>query len=330
MAHLDDDNLEADDSVYNSIEDAAAAFPSDLSEDDILAEEEENSEDIPEQDEVDDDTDDVQDDDQDEGEEELEVPIDAPVSWGAEAKEAFNALPPKLQLQVVERESQREKFVNEKAQEAAEARKLAGQSQQNELQLQQVLAQQLNEISGRYAPVPPSQELAYSDPVEYNRQYAIYTAKSQEHEQFMQSIGGFNQEIENQIKQSENAAFQEDAQRVFKDLPELADIAAYNSLTEKLTPIALELGYSPDVIAEAMPRDVLAMKRAAAWKADSDKLKALQSKNMERVRSSKKSAKPNAAQPNGSGKAINRNAALKRLKQTGSMQDAAAALPEFR
>jgi hypothetical protein len=49
-------------------------------------------------------------------------PIDAPVSWDAEAKETFKNLPREAQEIVAKRESERERFVQQKSQEATRAR----------------------------------------------------------------------------------------------------------------------------------------------------------------------------------------------------------------
>lgn len=62
--------------------------------------------------------------DEDETEEgEPETAIEPPQSWTAEAKEAFAKLPPDLQSYVSARESERDKGINAKLSEAAEARK---------------------------------------------------------------------------------------------------------------------------------------------------------------------------------------------------------------
>lgn len=50
-------------------------------------------------------------------------PIDAPVSWSADAKERFSKLPPDVQQVIAERESEREKAIATKAQEAAQFQK---------------------------------------------------------------------------------------------------------------------------------------------------------------------------------------------------------------
>jgi hypothetical protein len=64
-------------------------------------------------------------DDQDGGQSEAaQPPIEAPQSWPAEAKAAFTKLPPDLQQTVLQRESQREAALTQRAQEAAEARRL--------------------------------------------------------------------------------------------------------------------------------------------------------------------------------------------------------------
>src|SRR5690349_12123700 len=63
-------------------------------------------------------------------------PIDAPVSWDAEAKAKFADLPRDVQEVVAKRESERERFVQQKSQEATRAR----------AEIEQSAIQQLAEI----------------------------------------------------------------------------------------------------------------------------------------------------------------------------------------
>lgn len=51
--------------------------------------------------------------------------IEPPVSWKADAKDRFKALPPELQTYVMERESERERGLSKTQQESADARKAA-------------------------------------------------------------------------------------------------------------------------------------------------------------------------------------------------------------
>ena len=60
-----------------------------------------------------------------EAEEEAESPaIDAPHSWSKEDKEVFSSLPPEAQAVVARREKERDQFVNAKAREAADTRRV--------------------------------------------------------------------------------------------------------------------------------------------------------------------------------------------------------------
>lgn len=82
-----------------------------------------------------------------EQEDEPEVPaIDPPVSWNAEAKERFKALPPELQKYWAERESERESGINKTQREAAEARKAAESERTAVQQERQAYSQRLTQL----------------------------------------------------------------------------------------------------------------------------------------------------------------------------------------
>lgn len=53
------------------------------------------------------------------------APIEPPISWKADAKDRFKALPPELQSYVLERESERERGLSKTQQDSADARKAA-------------------------------------------------------------------------------------------------------------------------------------------------------------------------------------------------------------
>ena len=111
-------------------------------------------------------------------------------------------------------------------------------------------------------------------------------------------------------RMQEQAMIVQDARRVMVEMPELADQASYRQLVEQLTPIARELGYDDQRIAQAWPSDVLAMKRVAAFKADAEKWRALQARKMEGVRAARqlpKVSRPGVA--SGGGQAPGRSVA---------------------
>jgi hypothetical protein len=80
---------------------------------------------------------------------EPEVPaIEPPVSWNADAKERFKALPPDLQKYVAERESERDRGLSKTQQETAEAKKAAEAERIAVNQERQALHQRLSASIG--------------------------------------------------------------------------------------------------------------------------------------------------------------------------------------
>lgn len=238
-------------------------------------------------------------DDGEEGEEE-HPPVDAPHSWSKEEKELFASLDPAAQAVIARREKERDAFVNAKAREASdtrrvvetEARDIIGQMYQNHIQQLQVYAAQI-------LPQAPDERLLYSndpnDVTSYHRQAAAYQRAQGQQQELHQRIAQAQAEQQSALEQSQQAEIKADAQRLREELPEWFDPTTGPVLQQELQAIGAELGYSPELMNEASSGDILALKRASEWKAKAAKYDALQGKKMETVRAAKglpKMAKP--------------------------------------
>lgn len=262
-------------------------------------------------------------DDEDEADE-PETAIDPPASLTAEEKAAWAQLPPEAQLMLKTVEARRTTEVQKGLEKARDAQQEAQRAAAERVaQAQKLFAEQQAAIAQRYAPQPPDAR-RFPDWQSFSAADAEYKAALAQHENLLQQVRGLHEEAVAEEQRLESVSMQRMVSAVKDEVPELTN-GEFQALMDKLTPLALELGYPEDLLAEASPIDIRAIKRAAEWKADSDKYKALMARQMTKVRSAK-TAKPNAAQPLGSGKARASATAAQRLRKSGSLEDAAEAL----
>jgi hypothetical protein len=215
-------------------------------------------------------------------------PIEAPVSWDAEAKERFAKLPREDQEYLSKREGERERFVQQKAQEAAQVRKDAEQAALSQLaQIERGYAQQLHQIAAQFDVPEPDMALIATDPVTYAMQARAYQQAQAQRQQTQLQAQQLAQQAQEREAEAERLFHAEQTQALVKDFPEYLDPTTGPKLQTELSAVARELGYPPELIAQARASDILAMKTAAEWRADSLKLKALNAKKMEKVRAAK-------------------------------------------
>lgn len=325
MAQLPDQGAAVDAPVtYDDDESAAAALENYLTgEDAEEGEPEEGDETDPEADEGDEpEAEEGDDEDADEGE--PEPAIAPPASLTAEEKADWAQLPPEAQQKIVAIEARRTTEVQQGLEKARTAQREAESAAAGRVaEAQRLFAEQQATLAQRYAPAKPNPE-HYPDWHTYSQAQARYEAQAAQHDDLMQQLNGLHAEATAEQERLESESLQAQWKAVQNDLPEAADPAQWSELITKLTPLALELGYPEELLADATPTDIRAIKRAAAWRDKAEKYDALMSRQMSKVRSGK-SSKPNAAQPVGSGKARAKTNAMQRLKQTGSDADAMAA-----
>ena len=236
-----------------------------------------------------------------EGEEEL-PPITPPVSWTKENKEKFSQLPRELQEYVSERETEREKFVQTKAQEVkqTEARVHAQVSEQFK-SVAQTFAQQLGAL--RVAlPQRPSHQLQAEDPYAYAEQMDAYERAAAHNHWIEQNLGA----VSAQIRQAQAADHQRDQVITLSvlqnEFPEYLDAEKGPEIRQRLGSTAQMLGYTAEQINAADHLDIKAMRTATEWREKADKYDRLMAKKMEKVREAKnmpKVSKPGVAQGKG-------------------------------
>ena len=242
-------------------------------------------------------------DDQEEADEPEAPAIDPPVSWGQDAKELFAQLPADLQKQVAERETQRERFVQQKAAEAAEAKRTASVEAMNAFaETQRHYATELEQYASLLAPQAPDPLLLQQDPVAFYQLQAQYEQAKVQHQSMVQRSAQAREEAAWREQQAEAAQLQADMAILEQAIPEWSDISKRQELLTDVVRIGADLGYSDEVMRMASAQDIIALKKASEWKAKAARFDALQKTKMEKVRAAKslpKVVKPGVAPTRG-------------------------------
>lgn len=235
-----------------------------------------------------------------EGEGEALEPIDAPLSWAKDAKEQFSKLPREAQEIIATRERDREVALQAKFREAANTRQQVETEARQALQtIMQNHEQSLQQYAAQIIPVQPDLRLLNSDDPShrslYFQQEAEYRAATAQREQLTQQMQEARQHAEAIQLHQQQAELQAEHQVLEERLgTEWSDPSARAKLLGDLTPIAAELGYPQDLIAQARACDILAMNKARDWKAKAEKYDALNKAKMVPVRAAKGAIPPTA------------------------------------
>lgn len=250
--------------------------------------------------------------------------IDPPVSLNKEQKAAFAQLPPELQKIWAETEVKRNQEVQLKTTEAAEAKRTAqAQARAEFAQYQRQYADELEIYADALKPQEPDYGLLATDPQAFAEQMAWYKQLSAQYENTMQRVQLARQQANQFDQQYQAEIAQREAAKLRAELPEWFDPAKQAEIQTALIEVGHELGYTDELMAQASAADILALKKAQAWKAKAEKYDALQSRKMANVRAAKalpKVSKPNVA-PSRNDPARGADAAWQRAKATKSGDD---------
>lgn len=232
-------------------------------------------------------------DDMDEDDEPEEPAIEPPHSWKAEEKERWNNLPRETQAYLSEREAERERFVNSKAQEAAQAKETVTRQAEAELaQFSEQQAAQYQMLAQQFFPQEPDDRLLYTgnpqDQLKYQQQQAEYRRGMAQQQQLQQAAQEHAQRAQRIRDDQETAARQQDIERLQSEMPELFDETKQADLQTNLTATAKALGYPDELLPEANSADFLALRTASQWKEKADKWDQYQKAKMGSVRAAKK------------------------------------------
>jgi hypothetical protein len=267
-----------------------------------------------------------------EAEEQEPSPIKPPVSWTAENAEKFAELPRDVQEYISERETEREKFVQSKAQEAKQARSQAERDALTVIQNVQAQASaRLQHFEQQLAVQQPDPALIYEDPELYAQQESAYrhwTAQRQLAQQSAHEAAQMAEQAAREISEREATETRELLQTEF---PEYLDESKGPELRTKLGSTALALRVSADVLPKLDGNDILGLKIATEWREKAAKYDKLMAKKMETVRSARdlpRVSRPGT--PQGRGAAENqRYAADREAMRQGDDKAAARAIARF-
>jgi len=257
-----------------------------------------------------------------------------PVSWGEDAAELFEQLPPELQEKVAAREAQRERAVQTATTAAAEARRNAA-AEANALfaDQQRLYAQHLESLAMQMAPERPDPGLLAVDPQGFYRQQAAYEGQLAQRHAMVQAAAQAEAEAQEREQITHHHEIAQDHAALAQALGEQwTDASQRQAMLTDLESVGAELGYSMALMGQANATDILALRAAAGWKAKADRYDALQAGRAEAVKAARTAprvAKPGASPGRAERNARSRDAAWARAKAERSGDAYAAMLDQM-
>jgi hypothetical protein len=257
-----------------------------------------------------------------------------PVSWGQDAADLFEQLPPELQEKVAAREAQRERVVQTATTVAAEARRNAV-AEANALfaDQQRLYAHHLENLALQMTPERPDPSLLAVDPQDFYRQQALYEGQLAQRQAMAQAAAQAQTEAEQRDALSYHQELAQDHAALTQALGEQwTDATERRAMLTDLETVGAELGYSMELMGQANATDILALKAAATWKAKADKYDALQAGRSNAVRAARAAprvAKPGTSPGRAEQSARSRDAAWARAKAERSGEAYAAVLDQM-
>lgn len=264
---------------------------------------------------------------EDEGAEPKEV-IKPPVSLNKDQKAAFAQLAeasPELAKVWAESEAQRNREVQIKTTEAAEATRNATTAAQAQVaEVSRHFASQLEVYAKAFIPTEPDISLLATDPVAYAQEVALSRQMQAQHDELMQQVA----EIRGGATQLDQAQQQQDIasnQAILREAwPEILDPSQSATLWQGIVEVGADLGFTPELLNQANATEMLALRKAQGWKAKAAKWDAHEARKMANVRAAKelpRAAKPGTSPSRQQSKAGRADAAWKRAQSSRSPDD---------
>ncbi|WP_206075938.1 hypothetical protein [Mesorhizobium sp. Z1-4] len=174
------------------------------------------------------------------------------------------------------------------------------------------------------APQPPDPKMMEEDFVGYHQQKDNYERWQAHLHYLSQQAEASKQEVEHKTAEDRKRKETSEWEALQEKLPELRDEAKLKVFAQDIRSAALNAGYSPQEIAEHVPYDhrmALVLRKAAKW----DKLQASKPKAQEKMKGKPPVNKGGKRLSSDAQKARRANDAIHRLKETGTVEDAARA-----
>jgi hypothetical protein len=261
-----------------------------------------------------------------------------PPSWGAEDLELWATLPPEAQAKIAAREGERDRGLNLKLQETANARKtheLAAKEAQTKRDDYLAALDTVKAIYQR--PEPDPHAFGYGT-AQYNE--AAFLVAHRKWQQDAQAIAQLDEQrstIAKEAAEEEAKAFSEwkaqheteFAPKLLADVPELKDQAKAEPMLRELVSYAIASGIPEDVFSEEQQDQVTSAQLHILWKAHQfDKLKA--AKVVPKPKPAAGPAvRPGVSSPRSAQKAARQQQAMDRLDREGSIEAGAAVFKQL-
>lgn len=251
--------------------------------------------------------------------------LSPPASWNGAEKEEFRRLPRALQETLSRRETERERFVQAKAQEARSARsEVEREALATIQQLQANYAQHLQHFEAQLAVPEPDPQLIAEDPELYAAQLQRFRYYAAQRQQAQQLLAEARQRSAFAAREAAARETEQIRSVLAEAFPEYLDPSTGPKLKQELGSTAVELGYTPDQLADVDHVDILAMRKAHEWRQDALKYRALMARRMDGVRAARDM--PRVSRPgtsSGRGAAESQRYAADRQKMRAGDRDAA-------
>lgn len=276
--------------------------------------------------------------DLDEDEQEAAEPAQPmPPSWGAEDAELWETLSPEAQAKIAAREGERDRGLNMKLQETANARKAAEAKAAEVSTRLEDLTRVIETVEAIYkTPEPDPRAFGYGTQ-QFNE--PAYRAAHQQWQQTEQVLAQLNQQREaatTERSKAEAEAFaewkqqqeQQFAPKLLADVPELKEAEKAGPLLHNLIKYAIDSGIPEDVFAESAQEEITSAQLHLLWKAQQfDKLRA--NKTAPKPKPAGPAVKPGVSSPRSAQKASRVKRDFDRLDREGSIEAGAAVFKHF-
>lgn len=260
-----------------------------------------------------------------------------PPSWGAEDEELWATLPPEAQAKIAAREGERDRGLNLKLQETANARKAAELAAKEAQTRRDDYLTALGTVEALFkTPRPDARAFGYGT-AQYNA--AAYNAADAQWNENERALAQFKEQreaVQKQADEEADAAFKEWKQqheaeyapKFVADVPDLTDPVKAAPLVNGLIEFAIANGIPQSVFEEGEIDTVTSAQLHILWMA-SEFQKLRSAKAAPKPRQAGPAVKPGVSSPRSAQKASRRQAAFDRLDREGSVEAGAAVFKQL-
>ena len=268
-----------------------------------------------------------------EAEEAAEQAQPMPPSWGADDAELWATLPPAAQARIAEREGERDRGLNLKLQETANARKT------HELAVREVQTKRddylaaLETVEALYkAPRPDPRAFGYGTQQYDAAAFSLADRQWQQNEQVLAQLAEQREAARKEAAEEEakvlsewrEAHEAEHAPKLLADVPELKDAATAGPVLQGLVKFAIDNGIPESVFAEDQANEITSGQLRILWMAQQfEKLKSAPAAPKPKPAAGP-AVKPGVSSPRSATKAARIQKAADRLSREGSVEAGAA------